>query len=85
MFTALPAAIPQVQRRPKATSAKKVWTEEEDRQLAACYEEGVTIVEIGLRLGVDRFAVIHRAKRLGVPQRRPGRVNGWARDPSDPL
>ncbi|MCL2737220.1 MAG: hypothetical protein FWD75_11470 [Propionibacteriaceae bacterium] len=57
-FALLPPAVPQVQRRPKATFAKKKWTAEEDAQLTAWRSEGVPLAEIGLRLGVNRNAVM---------------------------
>jgi hypothetical protein len=70
MFNALAPAKPQAQRRPQSTPTKKSWTAEEDAQLTEWHGEGVFLEEIGLRLGLDRFAVMQRAKRLGLPGRR---------------
>lgn len=68
-FSSLSPAVPQVQRRPRRTFVKKQWTAEEDAQLTAWYREGVLLAEIGLRLGVDYYAVMYRARRLGLPRR----------------
>ena len=70
VFVSLPNAVPQVQRRPKTTSAKKKWSTEEDAQFIVWYEDGVALKEIGLRFGVEYYAIIRRAKRLGLPPRR---------------
>lgn len=39
--------------------------------LIALWDEGITTAEIGRRLGVTKNAVVGKAHRLGLPQRRP--------------
>jgi len=68
-FLSLPPAVPKVQRRPARTFAKKQWTADEDSQLTTWYKEGVTLTEMGVRLGVDYYAVMYRARRLGLSKR----------------
>jgi hypothetical protein len=68
LFNALPVAAPVVQRRPARTCPKKRWTDAEDTQLRQWYGEGVTLKEIGLRFGVDYYAVMQRARRPGPPK-----------------
>jgi len=69
VFSSLSPAAPVIQRRPARTFAKKQWTAEEDSQLTEWYNEGVTLTEMGVRLGVDYYAVMYRARRLGLPKR----------------
>jgi len=72
-FEALMPAVPRLPRPAKPGVGKKGWTAEEDDLLVSLYDEPITLDEIGLRLGVDRWAVITRAKRLGLPGRREQR------------
>jgi len=57
------------QPRWKPRLAKKRWTIEENELLTALYVEGLALRAIGLRLGVDKDAVLRQVRRLGLPKR----------------
>jgi hypothetical protein len=57
--------------RADAANAGKPWAEEEDRQLAAAFDAGMTVVELTLAHGRTRGAIHSRLIRLGRLQ--PGR------------
>ncbi|MBH68952.1 MAG: global cell cycle regulator GcrA-like protein [Rhodospirillaceae bacterium] len=46
-----------------------VWNEERLEQLTKLWEEGLSITQIGLRLGVTRNAVVGKVHRMGLPKR----------------
>ena len=48
---------------------QSVWTEERLEQLKALWAEGLSITQIGLRIGVSRNAVVGKVHRMGLPKR----------------
>jgi GcrA cell cycle regulator len=57
-------------------ATEKEWTPERTAALIALWDEELSTAEIGRRLGVTKNAVIGKANRLDLPQRRPTTGNG---------
>ena len=45
------------------------WTEERLEQLTKLWSQGLSITQIGLKLGVTRNAVVGKVHRMGLPKR----------------
>lgn len=50
-------------------NSQSVWTDERLEQLKALWGEGLSITQIGLKLGVSRNAVVGKVHRMGLPKR----------------
>ena len=46
-----------------------VWNEERLEQLTKLWGQGLSITQIGLKLGVTRNAVVGKVHRMGLPKR----------------
>ena len=49
--------------------AVSVWNEERLGQLTKLWGQGLSITQIGLKLGVTRNAVVGKVHRMGLPKR----------------
>ena len=49
--------------------AVSVWNEERLEKLTKLWEQGLSITQIGIRLGVTRNAVVGKVHRMGLPKR----------------
>ena len=52
-----------------ASPVVSVWDEERLGQLTKLWAEGLSITQIGLRIGVSRNAVVGKVHRMGLPKR----------------
>jgi GcrA cell cycle regulator len=52
-----------------AVGVVSVWTEERLEQLTMLWGQGLSITQIGLKLGVTRNAVVGKVHRIGLPKR----------------
>ncbi len=50
-------------------NSQSVWTDDRLEQLKALWGEGLSITQIGLKLGVSRNAVVGKVHRMGLPKR----------------
>jgi len=49
--------------------AASVWNDERLEKLKKFWEQGLSITQIGIRLGVTRNAVVGKVHRMGLPKR----------------
>ena len=49
--------------------AASVWNDERLEKLTKFWEQGLSITQIGIRLGVTRNAVVGKVHRMGLPKR----------------
>jgi hypothetical protein len=59
-------------RRDLPSNAGKTWSAEEDERLAAAFDAGQELKQMGLELGRSRLAVEARLVKLGKTEGRPG-------------